>query len=200
MSSPNHSTFDIQDAFFSTNTPNYTPASLDYFPASPRNTSSESSNNSSGLVPIASQTLSLFHDDPYMKVMHAYDAIISPQAPIAPPTVLPPTIVLLLSPVFDPQDFFLPMEILPPRKQAHFLSLSSTNLSAQPQAFEIGENYHGALDTSHTRHEEQIEDILNHLDELSLDHIEEMKGHVDGRVIIQQDFDKLKTEHQEAHA
>ncbi|GJU08946.1 hypothetical protein Tco_1125376 [Tanacetum coccineum] len=34
----------------------------------------------------------------------------------------------------------------------------------------------------------------------SLDHIEEMKAHVDGRVIIQQDFDKLKTELQEARA
>ncbi|GJS56142.1 hypothetical protein Tco_0629504 [Tanacetum coccineum] len=51
-----------------------------------------------------------------------------------------------------------------------------------------------------TLHEEQIEDILNHFDELSLDHIEEMEGHVDGQVIIQQDFDKLKTELQKAHA
>nr|GFC37646.1 hypothetical protein [Tanacetum cinerariifolium] len=42
------------------------------------------------------------------------------------------------------------------------------------------------------RHEEQIEDILNHLDELSLDYIEEMEGHVNGRVIIEQYFDKLK--------
>nr|GEY32948.1 reverse transcriptase domain-containing protein [Tanacetum cinerariifolium] len=91
-------------------------------------------------------------------------------------------------------------EILPPRKQAHFLSLSYTDLYAQPQAFEIRENYHGALDMSHTRHEEQIEDILNRLDELSFDHIEEMEGYVDGRVIIQQDFDKLMTELQEARA
>nr|GEX25202.1 reverse transcriptase domain-containing protein [Tanacetum cinerariifolium] len=57
-----------------------------------------------------------------------------------------------------------------------------------------------APDTLHTRHEEQIEDILNHLDELSLGHVMEMKGHVDGRVIIQQDFNKLKTELKEAHA
>nr|GEX66403.1 hypothetical protein [Tanacetum cinerariifolium] len=132
--------------------------------------------------------------------MHAYDAIIPPQAHIAPPTVLPPSPVLPLSPMFDPQDFFLPKKILPPRKQAHFLSLSSTDLSTQPQAFKIGENYHGAPDTSHTRHEEHVEDILNHLDKLSLDHIEEIKGHVDGQVMIQQDFDKLKTELQEARA
>ncbi|GJW21404.1 hypothetical protein Tco_0032026 [Tanacetum coccineum] len=59
MSSPNHPTSDIEDAF-SSNFP-------DYFPASPGNTSSESSNNSSGLVPVASPTLSRFHNDPYMK-------------------------------------------------------------------------------------------------------------------------------------
>nr|GEW11285.1 11-beta-hydroxysteroid dehydrogenase-like 4A [Tanacetum cinerariifolium] len=132
--------------------------------------------------------------------MHAYDAIIPPQALIAPPTVLPPSLVLSLLPMFDPQDFFLPMEILPPRKQASFLSLSSIDLSTQPQAFEIGENYHGALDTSHTRNKEQIKDILNHLDEISLDYIEKMNSHVGSRVIIQQDLDKLKTELQEARA
>nr|GEU36336.1 reverse transcriptase domain-containing protein [Tanacetum cinerariifolium] len=66
MFSPNHPTSDIEDAF-SSNSPNYTSASSDYSSASPRNTSSKSSNNSYGLVPIASPTLSLFHDDPYMK-------------------------------------------------------------------------------------------------------------------------------------
>nr|GEX92770.1 hypothetical protein [Tanacetum cinerariifolium] len=81
------------------------------------------------------------------QVMHAYDATIPPQAHIAPPTVLPPSLVLLLLPMFNPQDFFLPMEILPPRKQVYCLSLSSTDLSTQPQAIKIGENYHGTLDT-----------------------------------------------------
>ncbi|GKA28980.1 hypothetical protein Tco_0715225 [Tanacetum coccineum] len=33
----------IEDAFSSMNTPNYTPASFDYFPASPGNTSSDPS-------------------------------------------------------------------------------------------------------------------------------------------------------------
>ncbi|GJT08850.1 reverse transcriptase domain-containing protein [Tanacetum coccineum] len=68
MSSPNHPTSNIEDAF-SSNFPDYIPASPDYSPASPGNTYSSSSNNSFGLVPIASPTLSLFHDDPYMKVM-----------------------------------------------------------------------------------------------------------------------------------
>ncbi|GJU19346.1 hypothetical protein Tco_1152688 [Tanacetum coccineum] len=104
--------FDIEDAF-SSNFPDYIPASPDYFPASPRNTSSESSNNSSGLVPIASPTLSLFHNDPYMKVMQAYDAISPPQVTIPPPTVVPPS--LMLSPMFDSRDFFPPEEIPPPK-------------------------------------------------------------------------------------
>nr|GEX10986.1 reverse transcriptase domain-containing protein [Tanacetum cinerariifolium] len=51
MSSLNHLTSDIEDAF-SSNSPDYTPASPDYFPASPGNTSFDSSNNSYGLAAI----------------------------------------------------------------------------------------------------------------------------------------------------
>ncbi|GJR04065.1 hypothetical protein Tco_0527049 [Tanacetum coccineum] len=91
------------------------------------------------------------------------------------PTTLPPSLVL--SPMFD---FFIREEILPPREQSHFRSSSSTIPPGQPQAIEIGENYHDAPDTSYARHEEQIKDILNHLDELSLDHIEEMKDKIKG--------------------
>ncbi|GJX38919.1 hypothetical protein Tco_0252222 [Tanacetum coccineum] len=91
MTSPNHPTFDVEDAF-SSNHPDYIPASPDYFPASPGNT--KSSNNSFGLLPIASPTLSLIHDDPYMKVMQAYDAA------IPPPTMVPPS--PMLSPMFNP--------------------------------------------------------------------------------------------------
>nr|GEX00490.1 hypothetical protein [Tanacetum cinerariifolium] len=66
MFSPNHPTFDIEDAF-SSNFPNYIPASSNYSSASSGNTPSESSNNSYGLVPMASPTLSVFHDDLYIK-------------------------------------------------------------------------------------------------------------------------------------
>ncbi|GJY08967.1 hypothetical protein Tco_0377152 [Tanacetum coccineum] len=56
--------------------------------------------------------------------------------------------------------------------------------------------------TSLECHKEQIEEILNHLDELSLDHIEYMEDKIEGlgkgRVIMQQDFDNLETELQEA--
>ncbi|GKC69000.1 hypothetical protein Tco_1114883 [Tanacetum coccineum] len=50
MSSPNHPTSHIEEAF-SSNFPDYIPASPDYFPASPGNTSFESSNNSSDFFP-----------------------------------------------------------------------------------------------------------------------------------------------------
>ncbi|GKD53464.1 hypothetical protein Tco_1286851 [Tanacetum coccineum] len=58
MSSPNHPTSKIEDAF-SSNFPDFIPASPDYVPASPGKTYSSSS-NSFGVVPIASPTLSLF--------------------------------------------------------------------------------------------------------------------------------------------
>ncbi|GKD91436.1 hypothetical protein Tco_1366943, partial [Tanacetum coccineum] len=90
MSSPSYPTSNIEDAF-SSNFPNYIPASPDYVPALLRKTYSSSSNNSFGLVPIASPTLSLFHDDSYMKVMHAYYA---KESPIPPPTILPPSSML----------------------------------------------------------------------------------------------------------
>nr|GEX12080.1 hypothetical protein [Tanacetum cinerariifolium] len=99
MSSPNHPTSDIEDAF-SSNSPNYTPASANYSPASPGNTPFESLNNSYGLAPMASPTLLLFHDDPYMKVMHSYDTIMPPQVPIPPPIIMPPS--PMLSPMFNP--------------------------------------------------------------------------------------------------
>ncbi|GJY24909.1 putative reverse transcriptase domain-containing protein, partial [Tanacetum coccineum] len=82
--------------------------------------------------------------------------------------------------MFDPQDFFLPEEILPPQERARFLSSSSTNTFSLPQVFEIRENYHGTPDTSYARHEEQIETILNHLDELPLERIEHMEDKIEG--------------------
>ncbi|GJV15835.1 hypothetical protein Tco_1361158 [Tanacetum coccineum] len=155
----------VEDTFSSTNTPDYTPASPDYSPALPGNTSHDPSDDLSKYL-LASLAISPFHDDSYMKVMQAYNAtsnelpIPLPQAPIAPPTGLPQSPVLPLSPMFYPQDFFLPEEILPPQKRAHFLS-SSFDFSAPPQVFNIGESSHK---THLEHHEEQIETILNHLD------------------------------------
>ncbi|GKB35872.1 hypothetical protein Tco_0880814 [Tanacetum coccineum] len=142
----------------SAGTEDYILASPDYVPASPGNTYSSSSNNAFGLVPKASPTLSLFDDNPYMKVMQAYYA---KESPISPLTIV--HLSSMLSPMFNPQEFFLPEELLPLKKQGRDRLSSST--SALPQSFEIGES---SRKTSMERHEEQIEDILNHLDELSL--------------------------------
>nr|GEV06077.1 putative reverse transcriptase domain, ribonuclease H-like domain, aspartic peptidase domain protein [Tanacetum cinerariifolium] len=192
---------DIEDAFSSTHSPDYILASPDYFPALPGNTSLDPSEDLSKYL-LASLAISPFHDDPYMKVIQAYNAtsnesLIPPQAPIAPPTVLPSSPVLSLLLMFDPRDFFLFEEILPSRKRAR--SQSSSSISALPQVFEIGESSHK---TSLERHEEQIETILNLLYDLPLEHIkqveEKIKGLGNGRVIIQRDFDNLETELQKA--
>ncbi|GJX95434.1 hypothetical protein Tco_0351232 [Tanacetum coccineum] len=168
---------DVEDAFSSTNAPDYTSASPDYSPASPGNTSSDPSEDSSK-DRSASLAISPFHDDPYMKVMQAYNATSNeshmplPRAPITPPPILPSSPLLPPSPLFDPRDFFLPEEIMPPQKRACFLSSSSTDSSPLPQVFEVGESSHV---TRLERHEEQIDAILNHLDELPLERIEHME-------------------------
>ncbi|GJS12680.1 reverse transcriptase domain-containing protein [Tanacetum coccineum] len=95
------SDFDVEDAFSSTNTIDYTPASPDYSPTSPGNTSPDPLNDLSKYL-LTSLAISPFHDDPYIKVMQAYNAtsnelpIPLPQAPIAP-TVLPLSPVLPLT-------------------------------------------------------------------------------------------------------
>nr|GEU91185.1 reverse transcriptase domain-containing protein [Tanacetum cinerariifolium] len=193
MSSPNHHTSNIEDAF-SSNFPDYIPASSNYVLASPGKTYFSSSNNSFGLVPVASPALLLFHDDPYIKFMYAYYA---KESPIPLPVILP--LSPMLSPMFNPQEFFLPEELLPPKKCGRDRSSSST--PTLPQEFEIGES---SRKISLERHEEQIKEILNHLDELSLNRIENIEDNIEdlrkGRVIIQQDFDNLETELQETHA
>nr|GEZ11355.1 hypothetical protein [Tanacetum cinerariifolium] len=98
LSDPN-----VEDAFSSTYSPDYTSASLDYFPALPGNTSSNPSKDLSKYL-LASLAISPFHDDPYIKVMQAYNAtsnesLIPPQVPIAPPTVL--SLSLVLPPSLD---------------------------------------------------------------------------------------------------
>ncbi|GKF85768.1 hypothetical protein Tco_0253595, partial [Tanacetum coccineum] len=86
----------------------------------------------------------------------------------------------------------------PLKKQGRDRSSSST--SALPQEFEIGES---SSKTSLERHQEQIKEILNQLDKLSLDRIEHIKDKIkglgNGWVIIQQDFDNLEAELRESH-
>ncbi|GJU49959.1 hypothetical protein Tco_1219514 [Tanacetum coccineum] len=89
MSSPDHPTSNMEDAF-SSNFPNYLPpASSNFIPTSPGTTYSSSS-NSFGIVPLASPALSLFHDDLYMKVLQAF---YTEKSPILPPTIIPPSLI-----------------------------------------------------------------------------------------------------------
>ncbi|GKB00172.1 hypothetical protein Tco_0828165, partial [Tanacetum coccineum] len=128
----------------------------DYSPASPGNTSSDPSEDLSKDL-LASLAILPFYDDPYIKVMQAYNAtnnespILPLRAPIAPLTVLPLFLVLPPSPLFDSRDFFLFEEILPPQERARFLSPFSTDSSALTHVFNIGESSHK---TCLERHEE----------------------------------------------
>nr|GEW40193.1 hypothetical protein [Tanacetum cinerariifolium] len=189
MSSLDHPTSNLEDAF-SSNFLNYLPlASPDYVPASLGKTYSNSS-NSFGIIPLALPTLLLFHDDPYIKVLQAFYTENSPILPllITPPFLMP-----------NPQEFFLHEDLLTPKKQGHDQPSSST--SSLPQIFKIGKSSHK---TSLERHEEQIEGIQNHLDKLSLDRIEYIENRIEGLgqggVIIQQDFHALEAELQQARA
>nr|GEU90250.1 putative reverse transcriptase domain-containing protein [Tanacetum cinerariifolium] len=128
MSSPDHPTSNLKHAF-SSNIPNYLPpASPDYIPASPGKTYSSSS-NSFGNVPLVSPTLSLFHDDPYIKVLQAF---YTENSSIPPPIITPPSLMP------NPQELFLPEDLLSPKKQGHDQSSSFT--SSLPQIFKIGES------------------------------------------------------------
>ncbi|GJX40043.1 reverse transcriptase domain-containing protein [Tanacetum coccineum] len=112
MSSSTHpitipSDYEVEDAFSSTNV-------LNYFPATPGNTSPDFSDDLTKYH-LASLAISPFHNNPYMKVIQAYDAIPPPQAIIALPAVLPLSPVLSLPPMFDSRDFIPPEEISPPK-------------------------------------------------------------------------------------
>ncbi|GJU75130.1 hypothetical protein Tco_1272200 [Tanacetum coccineum] len=136
MSSSNHPTFDIEDAF-SSNFLNYTPTSPDYFPASPRNTSLDSSDNLSKYL-FASLAISPFYDNPYMKAYNANKPPIPPQVSIDPPPVLPPSLIFPLPPMLNSQNFFHPKEIPPPKdtetpvESPILVSLSSSVRSSSP--------------------------------------------------------------------
>nr|GEY90036.1 hypothetical protein [Tanacetum cinerariifolium] len=127
MSSPNHPTSGIEDAF-SSNFP--IPAYSDYFPATPRNISSDFLENykNEEILPVFSP----FYNNLYLKDMQAFCAKelpISPPDPITPPIILTPSTVLPPSLLFDPRYFFVPEELLSPKKQIRPPSSSSTTLS-----------------------------------------------------------------------
>ncbi|GKA93436.1 hypothetical protein Tco_0815422 [Tanacetum coccineum] len=191
MSSPNHTTSDIEDAFSSMNILNYTSVSSDYFPTSSGIISYNSSENSN-IIP---SVISPFYNNPCLKDVQAFYAKESPipsPDPITPPAILTLSPVLPPSLLFDPRYFFVHKELLPPKKRIRSPSSSSTTLSnssrnqtcdlispsfliytpTPPQIFEIGKS----SSKIHLKHyENQIEDILNYLEELSFHRIRKME-------------------------
>nr|GEW51488.1 reverse transcriptase domain-containing protein [Tanacetum cinerariifolium] len=110
MSSSPHSTivpsdFDIENTFSSMNI-------LNYFSASPRSISHDSSNNITKYVLDILVFLPL-HGDSKIEVIQAYDTIPPPQVVIALTAILPPSPVLSLSPMLDSYDLFPSKEISP---------------------------------------------------------------------------------------
>nr|GFA19740.1 hypothetical protein [Tanacetum cinerariifolium] len=172
MSSPNHLTSNIEDAFSE-----YVLVVPDCSPASPGKTYSSASNNSTDVIPPTSSNFSLFHGDPYINIMNAYATFTPSPIPIPPPIIKPPS---------ESLEFFLPKELPSPKKQKQ---------NQYFQDYEMGERSH---DSTLEQHIKQIEEILNHLDELPLDRIERIKDVVEGldkgRVIIQQDYDQMRVE------
>ncbi|GJR49470.1 hypothetical protein Tco_1399991 [Tanacetum coccineum] len=181
MSSPNHSTSDLEDAFSSMNILNYTSVSSDYFPASSGSSSFNSSENSKDNM--ISPVFSSFYNNPCLKDLQA---IYTKELPISSPDPI------------TPRYFFISEELLPPKKQIYSSSSSSIALSnssrnqtcnlVSPSSLVYTPTPHQVLDIQkcsikiHLKHhEEQVEDILNNLDELSFHRIEKMEeGRING--------------------
>nr|GEW47500.1 reverse transcriptase domain-containing protein [Tanacetum cinerariifolium] len=91
--------------------------------------------------------------------MNAYATFTPSPIPIPPPTIKSPS---------ESPEFFLPKELLSPKKQKQ---------DQYFQDYEIGESSH---DSTLEQHGKKIEEILNHLHELPLDHIERIEDDVEG--------------------
>ncbi|GJW23617.1 hypothetical protein Tco_0034239 [Tanacetum coccineum] len=185
MSSPNRSTSDIEDAFSSMNILNYTSVSPDYFPASSESSSFNSSENSKDNM--IQPVFSPFYNNPCLKDVQAFYAKelpISSPDPITPPAILTPSPVLPPSLLFDPRDFL--------NQTRNLVSPSSSVYTpTPPQIFEIGKC---STKMYLKHHEEQVEDILNYLEELSFHRIEKMEEGRINRMITQRNSNELKIE------
>ncbi|GJZ43117.1 hypothetical protein Tco_0590372 [Tanacetum coccineum] len=213
FSSPNRFTSDIEDAFSSMNILNYTSVSSDYFPVSLGSNSFNSSENpNDNMIP----PVFLFSTiNPVFEGVQAFSCLRNylclHQFPITHQLFwhsisgyLPPSLLFHHRYYLFLRYFFVPEELLPPKKQIHSPSSSSTTLSnpsrnqtrnlvspsssvytpTPPQVLDIGKC---SIKMHLKHHEEQVEDILNYLDELSFHRIEKMEeGRINGN--------KLKTE------
>lgn len=147
----------------------------DYFP-NPNDVSDSDLSEQWNQYFIASLAIQPNPEDPYMQVYNE-NLVIPPQAPTTPPP-----------------DFYTPDEPFPPNKKTCFPS------PTPPYVFETGESSHKS---PLERHQEWIEMILNHLDEIPLERIEEIENDIyglkNGRVLIQKDFRRLEIELEKAN-
>ncbi|GKC72876.1 hypothetical protein Tco_1118759 [Tanacetum coccineum] len=104
MSSPNRSTFDIEDALSSINILNYTSVSSDYFPSSSGSISfnSFSENSTDNMIPLV---FSSFYNNTYLKDVQA---IYAKELPISSPDPITSPAILTLSPILPPSLLFDP--------------------------------------------------------------------------------------------
>nr|GFB95352.1 hypothetical protein [Tanacetum cinerariifolium] len=129
MSSPNHLTSNIEDAFSE-----YISVVLNYSPASPSKTYSSASNNFTNVIPPTSSNFSLFHNDPYINVINAYATFTPSPITIPPPTIKSPS---------ESLEFFLSKELLSPKKQKQYQYF---------QDYEMGESSHDSTLEQHRKH------------------------------------------------
>ncbi|GJY35759.1 hypothetical protein Tco_0421137 [Tanacetum coccineum] len=186
MSSPNHSTSDIEDAFSSMNILNYTSVSSDYFPTSSESSSFNSLKNAKdNIIP---PVFSPFYNNPCLKEVQAFytkESPISSRDPITPPAILTPSPVLPPSLLFDPRYFFVPEELLPPKKRIRSPSSSSTTLSnsSRNQTCDLV----SPSSSVYTPTLPQMNSLFTALRKWK-------KGRTNDRMIIRRDGNELKTE------
>ncbi|GKC82507.1 hypothetical protein Tco_1138224, partial [Tanacetum coccineum] len=155
--------------------------SSDYFLASSGSSSFNSSKNSKDdMIP---PVFSPFYNNPCLKdvAFYAKESHIPPPDPITPPVILTPSPVLPSSLLIDPRYFFVPEELLPPKKQIYSPSSSLTTLSnlsrnqtcnlvlpsfsvytpTPPQIYELGKS---SIKMHVKHHEEQVESIVDYLE------------------------------------
>ncbi|GJY54618.1 hypothetical protein Tco_0446282 [Tanacetum coccineum] len=92
-----------------------------------------------------------------------HNAYYAKESPIPPPTIVPSS--LMLSPMFNPQDFFLPKELLPFKKRGRDRSPSSTfcptfNICDRRKLLRVRRSLE--------HHEKQIEEIYESSNETPL--------------------------------
>ncbi|GJW18787.1 hypothetical protein Tco_0026223 [Tanacetum coccineum] len=156
MSSPNHSTSDLEDAFSSMNILNYTSVSLDYFP------------DLAGSNPITSPAILTLSPvlPPSLLFDHRYFFV--------PEELLPPK-----KRIRSPSSSSTTLSNSSRNQTCDLISSSfSVFTPTPPQVFEIGK----CSDKMYLKHhKKQVEDILNSLDKLYLHRIERMEeGRING--------------------